>query len=211
LVTRHIQVCEGCAKEAQRYKALNEAIQSLGEFKPSPDFEANLEQKIRELPHLEKKPKAKVLVTTFPSLRWAFIPAIVTALALFFLLKGGFYKSQTELLPKGTDLVKTGNKLEGNKKMILPMEDSFAQINSQRMVPVNFLRERKEGSKAVYIMDNLRFSDLDKLPDSKVLERRFNNYVIDAVSFRSVDDRLVKEGYILPAVSTIRTNEKKSY
>jgi len=211
LVTQHIQKCEGCAREAQAYKALNEATRGLEEFKPSADFELKLAGKIRELSYPRKEPKAKSLVTSFPSLKWAFIPAMVTVAALFLLLRGGFYKSQTELSQSGTDLVKLDNKLEESKKMITPMEDSFVQVKNQRMVPVDLLRERKEDSRAVYIMHNLRFSDLERLPDSRVMERRLSNYVMDAVNFRPVDDRQTNEVYVMPAVSTIPAKGKRSY
>ena len=47
LITRHIQGCGGCAKEAQNYKVLNQAIQDLEIYSPSPGLESKLESRIR--------------------------------------------------------------------------------------------------------------------------------------------------------------------
>jgi len=211
LVTQHIQVCEGCAREAQRYKALDETVQKLEVFKPSPDFEANLERKIRELPYLEKKDKKKALVTSFPSLRWVFIPAIAMAVALVLLLKGGFHKSQTSLPSRETEFVKRDTMVNENKKLNLSVEDSFLQKDDQKIVSVKLPGEKKGSSKAVFVLDNMRLSDLERLPDSRLAEDRLNNYVMDAVKFRPVDYKSSNEGYILPAVSTGGTKVKISY
>jgi len=211
LVIQHIQVCEGCAREAQRYQTFKEAVQNLKVFEPSTDFEANLERKIRELPYLEKKDKKKALVTSFPSLRWVFIPAIAMAIALVLLLKGGFHKSQTTLPLKETEITKIDTMVNENKKINLPVEDSFLQKDDQKMVSVKLPGERKGSSKAVFVLDNMRLSDLERLPDSRLAEDRLNNYVIDAVKLRPVDYKSSNEGYILPAVSTSETEAKISY
>ncbi|MCJ7497326.1 MAG: zf-HC2 domain-containing protein [candidate division Zixibacteria bacterium] len=211
LVIQHIQVCEGCAREAQRYQTLKEAVQNLKAFEPSPDFEANLERKIRELPYLEKKDKKKALVTSFPSLRWVFIPAIAMAVALVLLLKGGFHKSQTTLPLKETEVAKIDTMVNENKKLNLPVEDSFPQKDDQKIVSVKLPGEKKGSSKAVFVLDNMRLSDLEQLPDSRIAEDRLNNYVMDAVKFRSVDYKSSNEVYILPAVSTGGTKVKISY
>ncbi len=199
LITRHIQECEGCAKEARAYKALNQAIQDLEVYSPSPGFDSKLENRVRELSYPQIKPKAKPLVTSFPSLRWALIP--VAALALFLFLKIGFFKSQPDLTSKGTDLVKTEAK---------PTEDSFVQANTQNAIPATAL-EKKENYKAVYIMANLNLAELRRVPDSKVIQGELNNYVMDAANFRPVDSRLTNEAYVLPAVSTMQVEEKRSY
>lgn len=208
LVTQHIRECKGCAKEAKGYKGLNQAIQGLETYLPSPDFEARLESKIRQLSYPKIESKTKPLVTSFPSLRWALIP--VAVLALFLLLKIGFYKSQPDFTSKETDLVKMENKLAESGKTVLPSEDSFVQANTQDMIPANLL-ERKENYRAVYIMDNLNFANIRRLPDSKIIQRELNNYVMDAVNFKPVDDRRTNEAYVLPAVSTISAKEKRSY
>lgn len=208
LITRHIQGCEGCAKEAQPYKALNQAIQDLEIYSPSPAFESKLESRIRGLSYPQIKPKAKPLVTSFPSLRWVLIPA--AALALFLVLKTGIFKSQPDLTSKGTDLIKTEAKLAEGGKTILPAEGSFVQANTQKAIPVNTI-ERKGNYKAVYIMENLNLEELKRVPDSRVIQREMNSYVMDAANFRPVDSRRTNEAYVLPAVSTMQVEEKRSY
>jgi hypothetical protein len=207
LITQHIQECEGCSKEAQSYKTLNQAIECLETYSPSPDFGAKLESRIRELSYPKIEPKAKPLVTSFPSLRWALIP--IGVLTLFLLLKIGFFKSQPDFTSKETDLVKMEDKVAESGK-ISPSVDSFVQVNSQNMIPANLLG-KKENHRAVYIMDNLNFADIRRLPDSKMVQRELNNYVMDAVNFKPVDDRRTNEAYVLPAVSTMQVEAKRSY
>jgi hypothetical protein len=222
LVTQHIQVCEGCARETQGYQTLKEAVQNLKVFEPSPDFEANLERKIRELPYLEKKDKKKALVTSFPSLRWAFIPVTALVIALVLLIKGGFYKSQTiitkpELVSIDTSsLVRIPKKSEdtssSEKTPIMSEGEQLISTGLQtdeeeKRIPVG----KNRNPRAVFVIDNLRFSDLERLPDSRGMERRLNNFVLDAVRSRPVDYKSSNEGYILPAVSTSSADVKISY
>ena len=129
---------------------------------------------------------------------------------MFLFLKIGFFKSQPDFTSKGTDLVKMDAKLTEGEKTILPKEDSFVQANTQNAIKVNTI-EKKESYQAVYIMDNLNFADLKRVPDSKVIQRELNNYVMDAANFRPVDSRRTNEAYVLPAVSTMQVEEKRSY
>ena len=222
LVAKHIQVCEGCAREAQTYKALDETVQNLDVFRPSPEFEERLKQRIGAIPYLEKKDKKKTLVTSFPSLRWAFIPATAIIIALLLLIKGGFYKSQTtvtkpELVSIDTSsLVRIPKKSEdtssSEKTPIMSEGEQLISTGLQtdeeeKRIPVG----KNRNPRAVFVIDNLRFSDLERLPDSRGMERRLNNFVLDAVRSRPVDYKSSNEGYILPAVSTSSADVKISY
>jgi hypothetical protein len=222
LVAQHIQACEGCAREAQRYKTLNEAVQNLDVFRPSPEFEERLKQRIGAIPYLEKKDKKKTLVTSFPSLRWAFIPATASVIALVLLIKGGFYKSQTtvtkpELVSTDTSsLVRTPAKSEATssseKTPIMSKGEQLVSTDlrtgeEEKRIPIG----KNRNPKAFFVMDNLRSSDLERIPDSRYLKDRLNNYVMDAVKLRPVDYKSSNEGYILPAVSTSETKVKISY
>jgi hypothetical protein len=209
LIDQHILACEGCSREAQGFRALNDAIPGLDRFTPSPAFESKLEQKIREFPSAEREPKVKSLFTIFPSLRWAFIPVAVVALALFLILKGGFHKSQTiskkpeTVTSAETSLVRTPTKSENGQVLTVGLQTNRHEVN---------LSPRKRASsRAVFVMDNLRLSDLEKLPDSKMPERGSANFVIDAVNYRPVDNRQTNVGYILPAVSSASSNVRKVY
>ncbi len=133
------------------------------------------------------------------------------AIALVLLLKGGFRNSQTTLPLKETEIAKIDTMVNENKKINLPVEDSFLQKDDQKMVSVKLPGERKGSSKAVFVLDNMRLSDLERLPDSRLAEDRLNNYVMDAVKLRPVDYKSSNDGYILPAVSTSETEAKISY
>jgi len=209
LIARHIRECKGCSKEAQSFLTLKDAIQGLGRFTPSPAFESKLEQKIKELPSAEREPKVKSLFTVFPSLRWAFIPVAVVALALFLVLKGGFHKSQTisKKLDTATTpetlLVRTPIRGENPSTLTVGLETNSGKVE----LPI----KKKGSSRAIFVMDNLRLSDLEELPDSRIPERRSANFVIDAVNYRPVDNRQTNVGYILPAVSTASSKVRKVY
>ena len=209
LIARHIWECKGCSKEAQSLLALKDAIQGLDRFTPSPAFESKLEQKIRELPSAEREPKVKSLFTVFPSLRWAFIPVAVVALALFLVLKGGFHKSQTiskkpeTVTSAETSLVRTPTKSENGRVLTVGLQTNSGKVD----LPI----KKKGSSRAVFVMDNLRLSDLEELPDSRVPEHGSPNFVIDAVNYRPVDNRQTNVGYILPAVSTASSKVRKVY
>ena len=215
LIDQHILACEGCSREAQGYRALNDAIPGLDRITPSPVFESKLEQKIREFPSAEKEPKVKSLFTVFPSLRWALIPSAAVALALFLVLKGGFHKSQTiskkpeTVTPAGTSLVRTP--VESTQELPSQMVESSAEKESDKTIRASFVKNRKPSRGAVFVMDNLRLSDLEELPDSRVPERGSPNFVIDAVNYRPVDNRQTNVGYILPAVSTVSSKVRKVY
>ncbi len=209
LIARHIRECKGCSKEAQSFLALKDAIQGLDRFTPSPAFESKLEQKIKELPSAEKEPKVKSLFTVFPSLRWAFIPVAAVALALFLILKGGIHKSQaiskkpeTVTSPE-TPLVRTPTKSENLRVLTVGLQTNRHEAN--------FSPRKKASSRAVFVMDNLRLSDLEELPDSRIPEHGSPNFVIDAVNYRPVDNRQTNVGYILPAVSTASSKVRKVY
>lgn len=209
LIARHIRQCKGCSKEAQSFLALKDAIQGLDRFTPSSAFESKLEQKIRELPSVQREPKVKSLFTVFPSLRWVFIPAAAVALALFLILKGGIHKSQT-ISKKPETTTSTGTSL-GRTPMISENPSTLTvglQTNSGKVdLPI-----KKKGSpRAVFVMDNLRLSDLEELPDSRMPEHGSPNFVIDAVNYRPVDNRQTNIGYILPAVSTASSKVRKVY
>jgi len=216
LIARHIRECKGCSKEAQSFLALKDAIQGLDRFTPSPVFESKLEQKIRELPCAEREPKVKSLFTVFPSLRWAFIPVAVVALALFLILKEGFHKSQTiskkpeTVTPAGTSLVRTPTKSENGRVLTVGLQSYGSKSGTNRHEP-NFPHRKRASSRAVFVMDNLRLSDLEELPDSRMPERGSPNFVIDAVNYRPVDNRQTNVGYILPAVSTASSKVRKVY
>jgi|GEM_PF-1138066 len=215
LIARHIRECNGCSKEAQSFQALKDAIQGLDRFTPSSAFESKLEQKIRELPSAEREPKVKSLFTVFPSLRWAFIPAAAVALALFLILKGGIHKSQTiskkseTIITPETLLVKAP--VEGIQEAPSQLVESSAEKSSDKKVPASFVKDRNPSHRAVFVMDNLRLSDLEELPDSRVPEHGSANFVIDAVNYRPVDNRQTNVGYILPAVSTASSKVRKVY
>jgi len=209
LIARHIRECKGCSKEAQSFLALKDAIQGLDRFAPSPAFESKLEQKIREFPSAEREPKVKSLFTVFSSLRWAFIPAAAMALALFLVLKGGFHKSQTiskkpeTVTPTETSWVRTPTKSESLSTLAVGLQTNSGNIELPR--------KKKGSSKAVFVMDNLRLSDLEELPDSRMPEHGSPNFVIDAVNYRPVDNRQTNVGYILPAISTVSSKVRKVY
>jgi hypothetical protein len=209
LIDQHILACEGCSREAQGYRALNDAIPGLDRITPSPAFESKLVQKIRELPSAEREPKVKSLFTVFPSLRWAFIPAAAVALALFLILKGGFHKSQTiskkteTVTPTGTSLVRTPTKSENPSTITVGLQTNSGKVD----LPI----KKKGSSRAVFVMDNLRLSDLEELPDSRMPEGGSAYFVIDAVNYRPVDNRQTNVGYILPAVSTVSSKVRKVY
>jgi hypothetical protein len=215
LIARHIRECKGCSKEAQSFLALKDAIQGLDRFTPSPAFESKLEQKIKELPSTEKEPKVKSLFTVFPSLRWAFIPMAAVALALFLVLKGGFHKSQTisekpeTVTSAETSLVRTP--VESTQELPSQMVESSAEKESDKTIRASFVKNRKPSRGAVFVMDNLRLSDLEELPDSRMPEHGSANFVIDAVNYRPVDNRQTNVGYILPAVSTASSKVRKVY
>ena len=209
LIDQHILACEGCSREAQGFRALNDAIPELDRFAPSSAFESKLGQKIKELPSTEKEPKVKSLFTVFPSLRWVFIPAAVVALALFLVLKGGFHKSQTisekpeTATSAETSLVRTPTKSENPSTLTVGLQTNSGKVD----LPI-----KKKGSpRAVFVMDNLRLSDLEELPDSRMPERGSPNFVIDAVNYRPVDNRQTNVGYILPAVSSVSSKVRKVY
>lgn len=209
LIARHIRECKGCSKEAQSFLALKDAIQGLDRFTPSPAFESKLEQKIKELPSTEKEPKVKSLFTVFPSLRWAFIPVAAVALALFLVLKGGFHKSQTiskkpeTVTSAETSLVRIPTKSENGRVLTVSLQTNRHEAN--------FPHRKKASSRAVFVMDNLRLSDLEELPDNRIPEHGSPNFVIDAVNYRPVDNRQTNVGYILPAVSTASSKVRKVY
>jgi len=217
LIARHIRECKGCSKEAQSFLVLKDAIQGLDRFSPSSAFESKLEQKIKELPSAQREPKVKSLFTFLPSLRWAFIPAAAMALAIFLILKGGFHKSQTisekpDIITSAeTSLVRTPTKSETPVKGESdkgPMLSVGLQTNSGKVdLPI----KKKRNSRAVFVMDNLRLSDLEELPDSRTPEHGSPNFVIDAVNYRPVDNRQTNVGYILPAVSTTSSKVRKVY
>lgn len=209
LIARHIRECKGCSKEAQSFLALKDAIQGLDRFTPSPAFKSKLEQKIKEFPSAEREPKVKSLFTVFPSLRWAFIPAAAMALALFLVLKGGFHKSQTiskkpeTVTSAGTSLVRIPTKSENPSTLTVGLQTNSSKVE----LPV----KKKGSSRAVFVMDNLRLLDLEELPDSRMPEHGSPNFVIDAVNYRSVDNRQTNIEYILPAVSTASSKVRKVY
>jgi len=222
LIDRHIQACEDCARETQGYRALNDAVSGLNRYSPSPAFESKLEQKIREVPFLKRESKAKSLFTVFPSLRWAFVPAAAVVLALFLILKGGFHKPQTisekpEIISSAeTSLVGTPTMSEktqsgGTQEVSSQLVESSTGESSHKEVPASFVKERNANRRAVYVMDNLRLSDLEELPDNRVSERGSAYFVIDAVNYRPVDNRQTNVGYILPAVSTTSSKVRKVY
>ncbi|MDH4223368.1 MAG: zf-HC2 domain-containing protein [candidate division Zixibacteria bacterium] len=208
-VSRHIEVCAECAREAQVYKALNHAVQNLEELKPSADFERKLEGKIGGLLYTPAEIKNKPLVTIFPSLKWALIP--VATLALFLLFKGGLHKSKTDFTPEGTGLARIDAPIEESREDTLPVEKFPPNVNVQKEAPVNFVKVGGEKQRAFFVMDNLRHSDLQRLPDSRVINNRLNNYVMNSVSYRPVDDKQINEAYVLPAVATISARKDKSY
>jgi hypothetical protein len=190
-------------------------IKELDRFTPSPAFESKLEQKIRELPSLEKEPKVKSLFTVFPSLRWAFIPVAVVALTLFLILKGGFHKSQTiSKKPETTTSAETllaKGPIESTSEMSSQLIESSAEKESDKTIRTSFAKYIKPSHRAVFVMDNLRLSDLEELPDSRMPERGSPNFVIDAVNYRPVDNRRTNVGYILPAVSSASSKVRKVY
>ncbi|HVP35873.1 MAG TPA: zf-HC2 domain-containing protein [Terriglobales bacterium] len=222
LIDRHIQTCEECARETQGYKALNDAVSGLERFTPSSAFESKLQLKIREVPSAEKDSKAKSLFTVFPSLRWAFVPAAAVALALFLILKGGFHKSQTisekpkiissaETSLVGTQTMSQKGTCEGTQETPSQLVESSTEKSNFKKVPASYVREKNLNRKAVFVMDNLRLSDLEELPDTRVTERGSAYFVIDAVNYRPVDNRQTNVGYILPAVSTASSKVRKVY
>jgi hypothetical protein len=215
LVDQHIQVCEGCARDAKGYRALDDVISGLDRFEPSPAFESKLGQKIREVSSVVNEPKVKSLFTIFPSLKWAFVPAAVVALALFLILKGGFHKSQTisekpeTLIPQETLLVKAP--FESNQEVPSQLAEFPAEKSSDEARTVSFAKDRKSSQRAVFVMDNLRLSDIEEMPDSRLPQRGSAYFVIDAVNYRPVDNRQTNVGYILPAVSTVSSKVRKVY
>jgi hypothetical protein len=222
LVAQHVLACQGCAREAQRYKIINDAVQNLEVFEPSPEFEARLKQRINEIPYLEKKDRKKAVVTSFPSLRWAFIPVTALVITLVLLIKGGFYKSQTTVTKP--ELVSTDSSLLARTPAIREDTSSSEKTpimnEGEQLVSAGFqaieeenktLIVKKSNPRAFFVIDNLRSSDLERIPDNKYLKDRLNNYVMDAVKLRPVDYKSLNEGYILPAVSTSETEAKISY
>ena len=209
LIARHIRECKGCSKEAQSFLVLKDAIQGLDRFSPSSAFESKLEQKIKELPSAQREPKVKSLFTVFPSLRWAFIPAAALALALFLLLKGGSHKSPTisekpvTVTSAETSLVGTPTKSNSQATLTAGLQTNGGKVD----LPI----KKKGSSRAVFVMDNLKLSDLEELPDSRMTERRSASFVLDAVNYRPVDNRQTNVGYILPAVSNTSSKARKVY
>lgn len=215
-VDRHLLTCESCAREAQGFKALIDASSGLDSFAPSPTFESKLERKIRVLPALEKEPKAKSLFTVFPSLRWAFIPTAALAVALFLVLRGGFDKSQTisekpeSAISPETSLVRTPTKSESEPVLAAGLQ-SYGSGSGTDSQKVDFPMRKRASSGEVFVMDNVKLSDLEELPDSRIAERRSAYFVIDAVNSRPVDNGQTNVGYILPAVSTASSKMRKVY
>jgi hypothetical protein len=213
LIDQHIQACEGCSREAKGYRVLNDAIPGLDRFTPSPVFESKLEQIIRELPSAEREPKVKSLFTVFPSLRWAFIP--VAAFALFLILKGGFHKSQTISEKPGTittpETLLVKAPVENAQEAPSQLVESSAEKSNNRTITASFVKDKNPSHRAVFVMDNLRLSDLEELPDSRMPEHGSPSFVVDAVNYRPVDNRQTNIGYILPAVSTVSSKVRKVY
>ncbi len=215
LIDRHLLTCESCAREAQGYRVLIAAASGLDRLAPSPGFESKLEQKIREVPSTEKESKVKSLFTVFPSLRWAFIPAAAVAVALFLVLKGGFQKSQMiSEKPAATSsqeslLVKTA--VQSTPDLSSQRIESTLEKESDKTVESSFSKRRRPGHEAVFVMDNLKLSDLEELPDSRIPESRSAYFVIDAVNYRPVDNNQTNVGYVLPAVSTASSKVRKVY